>query len=168
MNWEAMFPGKYVKSSEFAGKKPTLTIAGVTIEDLPDDKGGNKKRGVMTFKETPKALVLNRTNATAIKAMFGAETDNWRGKRVTLWAAPFTDPFTGEQITAVRVLGSPDIDEAKNFQAKIGRKQVAFRLAKTGNGKGAAKKSEAPPEPPPSLDESQSSQPPDDMELPTF
>lgn len=152
MNWEAMFPGKYMKSSEFAGKKPTLTIKAVKLEELPDEKtGGTRKRGVLYFEETPKAFVANRTNATAIKLMFGPETDAWIGKRISLWAAPFTDPFTGEQITAIRVLGSPDIDKQLTGQGKIGRKHVQFRLVKTpdprarANGKAAAPAEPAPP-----------------------
>jgi hypothetical protein len=150
MNWEALFPGKYIKSAEFAGKQPTLTITGLTIEDLPDEKsGGTKKRGVLSFKETQKGLVLNRTNAVAFKTMFGAETDGWNGKRVTLWAAPFTDPFTGESITAIRVLGSPDIDGPKSFEAKIGRKSVKFNLKKTAVGKQAAPASVTADGPPP-------------------
>ena len=147
MNWENMFPGKYIRSTEFNGKDVTLTITAVVLEDLPDDKGGNKKRGIVSFKETPKALVINRTNATSIKNMFGPETDKWAGRRITLFAAPFTDPFTGELGTAVRVRGSPDISEAMEFQARIGRKQVAFKLLKTRPRAPATQQAAAPPEP---------------------
>lgn len=133
MNWEVLFPGKYLKSAEFGQVKPTYTVKAITVEDLPDEKtGGTRKRGIVAFQETEKALVLNRTNATALKAMFGAETNNWLGKRVCFFAAPFTDPFTGEQITAIRVVGSPDIHAPLEFTAKIGRKQVLFRLQRTG------------------------------------
>lgn len=156
MNWEAMFPGKYIKSAEFAGKDITLTIKSVVLEELPDDNGGTKKRGVIYFNETPRALVINRTNATAIKSMFGPETNSWAGHKVTLWASPFTDPFTGEAITAVRVRGSPELDATKEFQAKIGRKQVKFKLVKT-NGK-VATKSKIPV----SADDVQLPEPPED------
>ncbi len=160
MNWEAMFPGKYIKSAEFNGKDVTLTVKGVVLEDLPDDKGGNKKRGVVSFNETPKALVINRTNATCFAKMFGPETNGWLGKRVTLFAAPFNDPFTGEVGTATRVRGSPDIVDAIEFQAKIGRKQAQFKLVKT-RGKKAA-----PPPPPPEDDIPFGAEPPDDYPLP--
>lgn len=164
MNWEAMFPGKYIKSAEFNGKPVTLTITGVKLEDLPEDKGGTKRRGVVSFKETPKALVINRTNATCIKQMFGGETDGWKGKRVTLYAAPFTDPFTGEVGTAVRVLGSPDIQGPLQFSARIGRKQAQFKLQKTSVG---GKKATAPQEPPPVTEPPPfTEEPPDDLPLP--
>lgn len=169
MNWEVMFPGRFIKSAEFAGKKPTLTIKSITLEDLPEDKGGTKRRGIISFKETPKALVLNRTNGTAFKAMFGVETDAWVGKRITLWAAPFTDPFTGEQITAIRVLGSPDIKANMEFSAKIGRKQVVFRLSRTGavgQRLPAPAGTPAPDYPPPAP--APMAEPPEDMVLPTL
>lgn len=143
MNWEQMFPGRFIKSAEFGGRDVTLTITEIKLEELPDDAGKAKKRGIMYFKETPKGLVLNRTNATALKHLWGPETDKWIGKHVCLYAAPFTDPFTGEHITAVRVRGSPDIHQPVEFEARIGRKQVRFKLSPTGKKNGNGKKAGA-------------------------
>ena len=92
--------------------------------------------GSSPLKETPKQLVINRTNATALKEMWGPETTAWHGKRVTMFPAPFADPFTGEMGTAIRIKGSPDLTEAKSYTAKIGRKQMQFKLIPTGKANG--------------------------------
>ncbi len=139
LDYDELFPGRFLKSGEFQGKDVTLRIAGVDIEELPDEKGTPNKdgvrvrvRGIISFEKTKKQLVLNRTNGECIKALFGRKTDDWIGRRVTFFPA-VVDAF-GEQTTAVRVRGSPDIDKPITFQARIGRKQVTARLLPTGKG----------------------------------
>ncbi len=136
MDFDLLYPGRFLKSAKF--KKGdrfvdvTLTIEKVFVEELEGDKG-KKQKGIVAFVGKTLQLVLNRTNGEALKAMFGRETDNWHGKRVTLWAMPFTDSFTGEQTTAIRVRGSPDIAADKTFMLRLARKSpVAVKLLKTG------------------------------------
>lgn len=149
MDVALLFPSKYLKSAEFQGKDVTLTIAGIAIEDLADDRGGTKAKGVVTFRETKKAWVLNRTNAECAKALFGRETDRWVGKRITLYPAPFTDPFTGEVGTAIRVRGSPDIEKDMTAEVHLPRKKpTRMHLKKT-----AAKGNSPAPAPAPSAPE---------------
>lgn len=151
LSYDQLFPGRFIKSGEFQGKDVTLTIAKVRIEELEGD-GGKKVKGIVSFRETKKEWVLNRTNGECLKAMWGKETDNWLGKRVTLWPAPFNDNLTGEKTTAIRVRGSPDLDKPCTFELKLPRKKAAsLTLQKTGsqNGKPAAKKPDPTPEPTP-------------------
>ncbi len=54
--------------------------------------------------------MLNRTNGECLKAMFGRDTGEWIGKRVTLYPAE----YQGE--TAIRVKGSPDMTEVLEKQ----------------------------------------------------
>lgn len=129
MDFDALYPNRFMKAGEFAGKPYTLTISDVKVEELEGDKG-KKVKGIVSFKETTKQLVLNRTNGECLKAMFGRETNNWVGKRVTFFPKTITDSFTDELIPAIRVLGSPDIEADKSFTAKIGRKQVSMKLQK--------------------------------------
>ena len=155
LSYDQLFPGRFIKSGEFQGKDVTLTISRVRIEELEGD-GGKKVRGIVSFRETKKEWVLNRTNGECLKALWGKETDNWLGKRVTLWPAPFQDNLTGEKTTAIRVRGSPDIDKPCTFELKLPRKKSAtVTLAKTGSQPrpNGAKPSAPPPEPPPMSDE---------------
>jgi hypothetical protein len=127
--------GKYIKSASFNGKEPTLTIAAASWDEV--DKGEFK--GVVTFKEkskrTEKPLqwLLNTTNTKALIAMFGLETDEWVGKRVTLYSQPMTDPFTKLPTTGIRVRGSPDLTKEVRFAMRLrGRAPEIHALVKTG------------------------------------
>lgn len=110
VDWDQLYPGRFMKAGEFNGKKPTLTITAVKLDELEGTKGKQVK-GIIGFKETEKALALNRTNGICIKAMFGRKVQEWVGKRVTLFAGT----WDGEE--CIRVWGSPDIEA--DFEAKI-------------------------------------------------
>lgn len=136
MDFDQMFPGKYMKAGQFKGRDVTLTIASVDLEEFTEGKEV-EVRGILTFREPAKGtkqplrLVLNKTNATAIKGMFGRETNSWVGKRVTFFPAAIE---YGDSDLAIRVRGSPDLDGPKEWQSKIGRKNATFRMVKTGKG----------------------------------
>jgi hypothetical protein len=129
MDYELLFPGRFLKSVEFKGRDVTLTIASVATEMLPEDAGGEKLKGIVSFKEAKKKLVLNRTNAMTIAQMFGRETDGWVGHKVTFYPAPYQDE------TAIRVKGSPELKEPVVFELKLPRKKARkVRLLPTGKG----------------------------------
>lgn len=134
MHFDQLFPGRFLKSGEFKGLDVTLTIQKIFLEEMPDEKtGGVRAKGIIAFEKTPKQWVLNKTNATCLRAMFGVETDEWIGKRVTLYPAPYTDPFTGELGTAIRVRGSPDITVSKPVEIKMHkRRPVSVTMITTG------------------------------------
>lgn len=110
VDWDQLYPGRFLKAGEFQGKKPTLTITAVKLDELEGTKGKQIK-GIIHFREVDRALALNRTNGVCIRAMFGKHLPDWIGKRVTLYAAPY------EGDVAIRVWGSPDIPA--DFDAKI-------------------------------------------------
>jgi hypothetical protein len=138
LDYDQLFPGRFIKAGDLGGVDRTLTIANVELEDLPQDQG-SKVKGIVQFKEAKKALVLNRTNGECIKAMFGRKVDDWYGKRITL----FPTEWNGEP--CVRIKGSPDIKAAVTFELKLPkRKPKATTMLVTGKGKGATP---APPPP---------------------
>lgn len=119
MDVELLFPGRFIHSKSFKAKDITLRIAKVEVEDFPDDTKKPKK-AVMTFSNAKQQLILNKTNAFCIAAMFGKETANWLGKRVTFFAAP---NYFGDSDTATRVRGSPDIGQDVTFTLSLPRKK---------------------------------------------
>lgn len=133
MDASLLHPSRFLKAAEFKGKDVTYTVRAVELEELESDDGKKKTKGIMSFVETGKQLVINRTNSDCFKAMFGRETDNWVGKRVTLWGAPYFDSFTKENIVAVRVRGSPDIAAPVSATIKLARKKAStVTMQKTG------------------------------------
>lgn len=132
MDVALLHPSRFLKSQEFQGKDVTYTIKSIVLEELEDENAQKKVKGLMTFEETPKALVINRTNSDCIKGMFGRETNNWIGKRVTLFPEPFFNRMTKEHTTAIRVRGSPDIKEATTVTVALPRKKpVQMKMSKT-------------------------------------
>lgn len=157
MDFDELFPGRFLKSGEFKGKDVHLTIKGIRLEDLPQEKGGTRVRGIISFHETPKELVLNRTNGESIKAMFGRNTDDWIDKSVTFYPAPHVDSFTGEKGTAIRVRGSRDIPRDVRFDLRLPRRRpipmVMKAIPRKGNGAQRPRSEPPPPEEEPMVDE---------------
>src|SRR5579863_4704163 len=88
VDWDELYPGRFMKAVDFKGKPVTLTIAEVKIEELVGDKGPQIK-GIVSFEKTEKQLALNRTNGICLKAMFGRRVQEWIGHKVTLYPAEF-------------------------------------------------------------------------------
>lgn len=126
MDFDKLFPGRFLKAADLNGKEVTLTISAVVVDELVGDKGSEMK-GLLSFKGKKKQLVLNKTNGLCIKQMFGRETDAWVGKRITIFPSTFNDD------PCIRVKGSPDIEKDISFDLKLPRKAPkATRLVKTG------------------------------------
>lgn len=115
MDFDLLFPGRFLKAADLRGKEMTLTITAVVTDELPSDKGSEIK-GLVSFQGAKKQLVLNKTNGLCLKQMFGRESDDWIGKRVTIWPTTFNDE------PCIRVKGSPDIEADMTFELKLPRK----------------------------------------------
>jgi len=135
VDYEELFPGRFLKAVMFKGKQVTLTITDVDREKLPQDKGPDKDRGILSFKESKGLqLVLNRTNGICMKEMFGRDLKNWIGKRVTF--SPEKDRFGRETVDAIRIVGSPDLPESMDVEVRLPRrKPKTRRLEVTGDKK---------------------------------
>lgn len=181
MDFDQLYPGRFMKAGEFRDGKGalvdvTLTIKKVELDEL-EGKKGKETKALMTFQETEKALVLNKTNGTAIKAMFGRNTDAWIGKRVSFY--PANIQFEDSDL-AIRVRGSPDLQGQIQIDTMIGRKKYKATLVRTGakqrpaqpNQPKPANGANGPQQPAPaaaplpghvSTDQYQSPEPPDDL-----
>lgn len=125
VDYDELFPGRFVKAGLFKARPGTLTIAAVDVEPLPQDDGTERMRGVISFRGTPKQWVLNSTNGQCLRAMFGKHLPDWIGKRVTL--ACEQDRFGRETVDAIRVQGSPDIAAAIEIEIKLPRRKPRTR-----------------------------------------
>ena len=92
------FPSKFVKASDLQGREQVVTIREVRLENI---RGG--KKPTLYFDGKKKGMILNKTNATAIAAMYGGETDAWVGKALTLY--PTMVEFQGGMVESIRVKG---------------------------------------------------------------
>lgn len=94
-----LFP--YIAGEMLAGKgSVTLTIKDVRNEELRSSRGADQKP-VVYFKERDKGLVLNKTNAKQIARLYGRETNDWRGKKISIYAQE--GEWFGEKGYAIRI-----------------------------------------------------------------
>lgn len=152
MDFDLLYPKRFLKAGMFGGRDVTLTISKVFREVLEGDKGP-KMTAILSFAERPQQLTLNVTNGMCIKEMFGRETDLWIGKRVTLFPMNYKSEH-GD--LAIRVRGSPDLQIPVTFTLKLARKkprELTMLVTKAG----------AKPAPQPQPDDSP---PPSDFDVP--
>lgn len=116
VDWDQLYPGRFLKAGELGDRKVTLAITSVDTEELEGDKG-KKVKGILSFEKTPRQLALNRTNGTCLREMFGRNPQAWVGKRVAFFAGE----WSGEP--AIRVWGSPDIERDMVIEVALPRRK---------------------------------------------
>lgn len=119
MTYEEAFPGRFLSAGHFNGKKVTLTVEDVFIEELEGEKKKKSNKLIMTFVGKQLQLVVPKTNAYCIKEMFGNKLADWKQKRITFF--PSTCRFGPGMVDCIRVWGSPDITEDKMLTVPQGR-----------------------------------------------
>lgn len=140
VDWDELYPGRFIKAGDFKGKNVTLTIAFVKVEELVGDKGPQMK-GIVGFEKTDKSWALNKTNGICLKAMFGRKVQEWVGKRVTLFAST----WDGEQ--CIRVYGSPEIERDMQVTIALPRKrpfEMTMHAVRTGGPRSVASTQSSP------------------------
>jgi hypothetical protein len=115
-SYDELYPGRFIKAADLKGKKVTLTITDIELEDLVGDDG-KKTKCLISLERSPKKLVACKTNGLCCKEMFGKDLNNWVGKRITL----FEDVWNGEP--CIRVWGSPDIAEEFDVLVELPRRR---------------------------------------------
>ena len=150
MHYKLGFKGQYVSAVELTNKSPTLTITSVVIEKVEsmqkDDDGAGKMKDkiIVYFAEADRGMVLNRTNAECIVALWGAETNGWVGHKLTIFA---TQVRVGPKMEAgIRIKGSPELTAPKQVEVKLPRKKATtMTLIPTGKEPPKAEDEGPPP-----------------------
>ena len=96
MDINSAFPSNFLRASDLKGSAVSVTLDRVEMEKVGDDH-----KPVIYFTGKEKGLVLNKTNANIIEDIVGsADTDQWRGKAVTLF--PTKTEFQGKRVDCLR------------------------------------------------------------------
>lgn len=149
-NFKADFPADKLESADVGGpggKTIILTIVAVKGKAVDE-----KPKMMMTFKpvegitnpltgKLKTEWLFGITVARCLAAMFGDLKSGWIGKRVAVHSE--TVEAFGEQVPALRPMGSPDIEKAITFSVPKGRGKVKMTM------RGASK---AAPKPAPQVD----------------
>jgi hypothetical protein len=134
LTYDQLFPSRFIKAGEFGGKPVTLTIKSVAREELESEDGSAQFKAIVAFAETARQWVLIKTNAQCLVAMFGPDTDDWIGKRVTLYPEHDASGLSDSGL-CIRVKGSPDLKHEIEATIKLPRrKPVKRKLIPTKTG----------------------------------
>lgn len=103
MKYDEMFPSRFLKASDFSEDEiKVVTIKNVELVEIGKKGEETQRKPVVFFRENGvKPLVCNKTNATIIVKLYGDDTDEWIGKRISLFVTQ-VESF-GEQVDAIRV-----------------------------------------------------------------
>jgi hypothetical protein len=137
-SYDDIFPERFLHAPDLDGRTVTLTITDIWGEYIQNPKQKRKKErgdlcGVLSFKGTKREYAMSKQNAWILKALWGKDPANIRGKRITLSPVPDGSGFT-EHGTRILFTGSPDIDgdraltlpggQALTFKKTIGSNQT--------------------------------------------
>ena len=100
MNINDAYETRFLKSEDLKGRAPTVYIDHCEMEEVGFEDSSESKP-CLYFKGKKKSLVLNKTNADALKAEYGPETDDWEGKPVILFTMQVM--FKGKSMPGLRV-----------------------------------------------------------------
>jgi len=95
---------KYFRASDFS-KEIICTVESVDSCEFKNDDGSAAVKPVLHFQDMPQALVLNKTNFTALSLMFGEDTNDWIGAKVSLY--PSRVDFKGKVMPTIKVKRTP-------------------------------------------------------------
>jgi hypothetical protein len=118
MNILDYYPSDYLRAADLHGKSPVVTILRVS----EDEVGANRDlKPIIFFEGKDKGLILNKTNSTSLADMFGGETENWIGERITLFETSVS--YQGKTVPAIRIRMAPRGRAAEAANAAIERAQ---------------------------------------------
>jgi hypothetical protein len=101
---DLLFPSRYVKAAEVkqVGRQFPLTIKKIEPRHELQKKGSGKEyKPALFFRETEKAMVLNKTNAKRIAEALGKDPRKWIGCRIVP-CVERVDSF-GKEVEAIRI-----------------------------------------------------------------
>jgi len=163
LKFKDMYPrnAEYLYASDFDGRDVTLTFADPAVTQEPGMRG--KVANIWHFVETPKVYRgVPKTNGVCARALFGDETDDWAGHKITLYPAPDTSGLADDGL-CIRVKGSPEIAGNLVFKAQIGESKQTFTLVPTKKSSAAVKETPSEPEPIVDPDTGEVADGPDDL-----
>jgi hypothetical protein len=99
--YKDFYPSRFLKVDDLKGRKVALTISRCTPEEI--GQGADKKTKLVAyFREIPKGLVVNRTNAEAMAELIGNDDEQaWPGHRIVL--VPSRTQYQGKRVACIRV-----------------------------------------------------------------
>lgn len=91
-------PSPHLEAADLNGSEKIVTIKSVGFSLVGQEK---QNKGIVTFEEFDRGMVINRTNLKRVIGLYGGDTDIWIGKQITLY--PSETDFQGKTVPCLRV-----------------------------------------------------------------
>lgn len=100
INFDQAYPSRWLKAGDLETDRATVvTVKDINFEPIGQDKTMTL---VLNFTEFPdKGFILNKTNASTLKALFGADPNAAIGKKIALYVTEVA--FSGKMVDAIRI-----------------------------------------------------------------
>lgn len=105
MDFRTMFDNEHIGAWDLEGRDVNVQIEKVTGGTVIGDGGRKAKKIIMSFSGKEKTMVVNKTNAKTIAAMYGKDVRAWSGKWITLF--PSVTQVGSEDRECIRVRPRP-------------------------------------------------------------
>lgn len=101
MKLSEMYPSNYLGKDDVP-VPIVLSMDWVSLEDIKSERGKEQKPVLHFCEEQSKDMILNKTNAEEIAAIYGEDSDRWHGKPIEIWLDP-SIMFAGKRCGGLRV-----------------------------------------------------------------
>jgi hypothetical protein len=115
-HWRAMMDSDWLRHVDIEGKEPTVTITRVVGGELTNVGGKKARKPILYFEGKEKPLAIGATIGKTIERMYGPKTEDWIGKRITLFTTT-TNAMSGEIVGCIRV--RPTVPVGKGQKAPV-------------------------------------------------
>lgn len=117
-HWKNSFDYKYTGAYELQpNEEKVVTIKKVCKEEVNSTDGKKSMCLVAYFEESSKPMVLNKTNCKTIEKLYSPFTDDWLGKKITVFAQKVK--AFGDTVDALRIRPTKPIEKAVDYSAQI-------------------------------------------------
>jgi len=134
MNINSAFPSEYLRACDLTGRHPVVLLS-VEIEIIGQSRDrkpvarvahyhdGMDLNAPKLLRATEKRLILNKTNADNVVALYGVETDAWPGALLVLSSHEVNNP-QGGTTTGIKVEALPKPETPRASEAELAALQV--------------------------------------------
>jgi hypothetical protein len=116
LNFNQLFPSKYVSAADLTYGPKVLRIAGISQKQM----GDGEIKPVVAFHDG-KPMVLNRTNGEMLRNLYGSDLSGWIDQPIELYAT--TTQFGFKTVECVR-LRPPSGPSKAGLSGQIGSRRT--------------------------------------------
>ena len=94
-------PSPHLEAMDLGDEIGASAVVTVDRVELKTVGAEQVRKGVVFFKEFERGMVINKTNSRTIAGLYGSNTDEWIGERITIYRSETS--FQNRTVPCIRV-----------------------------------------------------------------